>query len=132
VKFEDLSGREHFIDIRPSRWPRKNIGEGRGKFQTEVGNIIDEIYPDEIILEEFPCLGTGLYLDFFLPRRRLAVEVQGRQHRQFVAFFHKTKADFKAQQKRDILKEDWCKLNEITLIKIDTGTDEDKIRKAFA
>lgn len=132
MKFIDTKGREHSIDIRPSRWQVKAEGAGRGKFQTLVGSILEELFPGDIVLEEFPCCGERLFLDFFLPRRKLAVEVQGRQHREFVAFFHNTMADFKAQQKRDKVKEEWCKINEIKLVKIDTGSDEEKIRKAFA
>jgi len=132
MKFIDTKGREHKMDIRPSRWKVKEEFTGRGIFQTKVGTILEELYPGDILLEEFPCCGEGLFLDFFLPRRLLAVEVQGRQHREFVAFFHKTNADFKAQQKRDSVKQEWCERNNIRLVKIDTGTNEDKIRKAFA
>jgi hypothetical protein len=127
LKFTDTKGREHKIDIRPSRWKKKDVGNGRGLYQSKVGNILQEHFPHDIVLEEFPCSGEGLFLDFFLPRSKIAVEVQGEQHKRFVAFFHSTKADFIKQQQRDKRKELWCELNEIRLIKIDWGEKEEKI-----
>jgi len=127
VRFFDTRGREHKIDIRPSRWPRKEAGEGRGLFQSEVGEILDETYPTDIILEEFPCKGEGLSLDFFLPRRLLAIEVQGSQHHTFNPFFHHDKAAFKASQGRDKRKKEWCEINKITLIEIEWGEDRENI-----
>jgi hypothetical protein len=57
-------------------------------------------------------------LDFFLPQRMMAVEVQGIQHFQMNPFFHKTKADFENQKKRDVDKSFFCELNNIELIAI--------------
>ena len=127
MKFIDTRGRHHSIDVRPSKWPRKADGEGRGKFQTWVGDLLCGRYPSDIILEEFPCVGEGLHLDFFVPRKMVAVEVQGRQHNQFVEFFHGSADGFKAQRERDRRKEEWCELNGIRLIKIDVGEKEENI-----
>lgn len=127
MKFIDTKGREWKIDIRPSRWPRKTIGEGRGKFQSEVGEILAERFPADIILEEFPCKGEGLVLDFFLPRRKIAVEVQGTQHNSFNPFFHADKAAFLASKMRDKRKAKWCEVNDITLLIIEWGEDKENI-----
>lgn len=127
MKFIDTSGCEHSIDIRPSRWPKK--AKGRGKFQTQVGDIIAELFPGDIVLEEFPCKGERLFLDFFLPRSLIAVEVQGRQHHKYVEFFHGTKANFLKQKAKDRRKAQWCELNKIQLIKIDYGIPEETIKE---
>ncbi len=129
MKFFDTSGREHKIDIRPSKWKRKEVGEGRGLFQSKVGELLVQKYSAAIILEEFPCKGEGLFLDFFLPRKALAIEVQGSQHKKFSAFFHKTRDVFFASLKRDKRKEQWCEINNIQLIKIDWGEKETNILK---
>lgn len=131
MKFVDTKGREHKVDIRPSKWKKKEIGEGRGKYQSEVGIILEEMYPADTVLEEFPCCGEGLFLDFFLPRKKLAVEVQGAQHYKFNAFFHSSKADFKAQQGRDKRKAAWCEANGIRLVKIRWGEKEENVREAL-
>lgn len=127
MKFIDTKGREHSIDVRPSKWARKAEGEGRGKYQTKVGNILAEIYPGDIICEEFPCVGEGLQLDFFIPRKKVAVEVQGRQHNKFIEFFHVDADGFKAQCARDLRKAEWCELNKIRLVKIDVGEHRENI-----
>jgi len=62
----------------------------------------------------------------------LAVEVQGDQHHKFNPFFHKSKADFLAQRKRDKVKEKWCSINEIRLVKIDWGEDEENIKSKLS
>ncbi|MHA2063173.1 MAG: hypothetical protein ACXABY_02210 [Candidatus Thorarchaeota archaeon] len=129
MKFIDARGREHSVDIRPSRWERRAVGEGRGKFQSEVGNILSELFPGDVICEEFPCSGENLTLDFFVPRKKIAVEVQGRQHHQYVEFFHGDKAGFERQQKRDGRKHNWCELNNIRLVKIDTGQSRENVIK---
>ena len=129
MKFYDTRGKEYKVDIRPSKWKRKAAGEGRGKFQSRVGEILADRYPGDTILEEFPIPGERLTLDFFLPRRRLAVEVQGQQHYKFNSFFHKDKYEFRAAQERDLRKVAWCGMNNIDLIKIDTGSDEEFILK---
>ncbi len=127
MKFIDTKGREWSVDIRPSRWPLKAIGEGRGIFQSEVGEILAERWPHDIILEEFPCKGEGLALDFFLPRRKIAVEVQGTQHSTFNPFFHADKAAFLASKMRDKRKAKWCEVNDILLLKIEWGEDKENI-----
>ena len=129
MKFTDTRGREHSVDIRPSRWERKVTGEGRGKFQSLVGDLLAEIYPRDVICEEFPCSGDNLALDFFVPRKKIAIEVQGRQHGQFVEFFHGDKEGFDKQKKRDSRKEEWCRINKIRLIKINTGEKKENIIK---
>lgn len=131
MKFFDTSGREHRVDIRPSKWPKKEVGEGRGKFQSEVGDILEEVYPGRHILEEFPCVGERLFLDFFIPSKGIAVEVQGAQHHQFNRFFHKDKRAFAIQQENDKRKEEWCKVNDIKLIKINWGEKRENIIKAL-
>ncbi len=132
MNFYDTQGREHKVDLRPSKWPRKEIGEGRGKFQSEVGEIIAEMFPGYYVLEEFPCFGDNLHLDFFLFAKRLAVEVQGSQHHKFNPFFHKDKAAFVRQKSNDKRKALWCEINKIRLVKIDWGESEENIRKALA
>lgn len=131
MKFYDTNGREHKIDIRPSKWPKKEVGEGRGKFQSEVGEILEEVFPSHYILEEFPCVGERLFLDFFIPSKGLAVEVQGAQHHKFNPFFHKDKKAFATQQANDRRKQKWCEANEIRLVKINWGEKRENIIKAL-
>ena len=126
MKFYDTNGREHSIAVRPSKWPRKE--EGRGKFQSYVGEILSEVYSGYYVLEEFPCVGEGLFLDFYLPQKSLAIEVHGRQHYEFNDFFHRDKKAFARQKANDRRKREWCEVNNIVLVVIDVGENEEKIK----
>ena len=56
----------------------------------------------------------------------LAVEVHGRQHYEFVPYFHKSKAGFIKSLARDEDKKDWCEVNNIKLIVLSyLDTDDD-------
>ncbi len=119
---QQLSGREFNLDIRPSQHPMKSEGACRSKIQFQVGQRLKELYPRDVILEEV-YLPDGFYLDFFIPSRRIAIEVQGRQHDEFVPHFHGSKADFFKSKVRDNNKAKWCQINEIELKAI-TAVDE--------
>ncbi len=80
-------------------------------------HLLREFYTTERILEEVYLPGSGsLYLDFYLPVRQLAIEVQGRQHYEFSLFFHMTRSNFLFSQQRDRNKAEWCEINNITLL----------------
>lgn len=81
--------------------------------------LIKEKFPTLQILEEVsfsPKKGKVLYLDFYLPLRKLAFEVQGEQHFSFNSMYHTTPMDFLNQRKNDKIKKDWCDINGIDLI----------------
>ena len=59
---------------------------------------------------------ANMYLDIYFPKYKLGVEFQGQQHYKFPNFFHKTKAEFNAAKKRDKLKEELLKQNDIKYI----------------
>jgi hypothetical protein len=128
LKFKDFNGREHSIDLRPSRWKRKATGDGRGIYQSFVGEILAKEFPGEHVLEEFPCVGESGFLDFFLPSRMIAVEVHGTQHYTYNKYFHASRAAFIEQQKRDKRKAQWCEINNIKLIIIDYEEPEENVR----
>ena len=59
-----------------------------------------------------------LKFDFYLPRLNTCIEYDGVQHYEFVKHFHKSKRAFKLQQLRDQIKTEYCKNNNINLIRI--------------
>lgn len=109
----DLQGKSHKINIRPSKNEMRNEAACRSKLQYQTGQYLREKYPFDPILEDY--LLVGYYFDFFLPKRKMAVEIQGIQHDEFVPFFHKTKAKFKEAQIRDAAKQQLCDINGIKL-----------------
>lgn len=99
--------------------------KSRSKGHLLARELLHAKYPMETILEEVPLLGSktlrnkSLYADFFLPLKRLMIEVQGRQHTEYNSFHHKSKLDFHLGQMRDRKKQEWCDINNITLIVLD-------------
>lgn len=120
MKFKGLDGKTYGVDIRPSRWPRKDEGECKSRLQWRAGQVLDKVFPGEVILEEFYPPRQGFYIDFFLPRRKIAVEVDGGQHDAFNVFFHGTKENFLKAKARDALKNTWCEINGIRLVRTST------------
>ena len=60
---------------------------------------------------------SNLHFDFWLPKQRIAIEYDGRQHYIPINYFGGFEA-FQQQQERDRLKDQYCKDNHITLIRI--------------
>ena len=125
--FLSTNGRSYKLDIRPSKWPRKEPGESKSKFQQRVGEAVDKTFPTEVILEEFFIPGERLYIDFFLPRKSIAIEAHGGQHYEYNQFFHGTKENFKRSKERDARKKLWCEINQIKLVIIDTRDKEEEV-----
>lgn len=107
-----LDGKEHKLVLQSTK--RKT--RAKSAPHQKALSLLREILPGVVIFEEVTLPGCGLYLDIFMPSISIAVEVHGRQHYEFVPFFHKTKADFLLARKRDRDKLQWCDLNNITLV----------------
>lgn len=92
--------------------------ESKSKNQTKVKQFLRPHWEGNVCFEEMVLAGTRLSLDLVNLTKKIAVEVHGRQHEQFVPFFHKTKLDFADQIKRDEDKKKWCINNKIHLIEV--------------
>lgn len=81
--------------------------------------LLNETYPTLQVLEEVPMplkRGVTLYMDFYLPLKKICVEVHGEQHYKFVQFYHGNMVNFIKAQKRDREKEEWCYTNNIRYV----------------
>ena len=94
--------------------------------QYKLKSILKKIFPNFYFEEEYH-IGSGLRLDFYCPKLSLAFECQGPQHDQYNPFFFKTEKEFIEQKKRDRRKEKWCRLHDITLIKVREHELDEKI-----
>lgn len=81
--------------------------------------MLKEHFPFGYILEEVTLPGTGgLTADFFLPQKKLIVEVHGPQHYKYNTFFHRDISAMIAQRQNDRRKREFCELNEIDLVEL--------------
>lgn len=100
--------------------------ESKSGLHNKARLLLKKIFPFDVIHEDITLPGTKtrnrkslLYADFFLPNRRLIVEVNGEQHHKHIAFFHENLHDFYRASLRDKDKANWCLLNEITLVNLE-------------
>jgi hypothetical protein len=79
---------------------------------------LKQAFPNTRINSEYYVnyVGQKLFFDFHLPSLSIVVEVQGVQHTEFSPHFHGTAENFKAAQKRDRLKAEWCDINDMVLV----------------
>lgn len=108
----------------------------RSKFHIRARGLLKELFNSYRILEEVKLPGSTelhrksvLYLDFYIPSIKLAIEVHGQQHYEFCPFFHKSKADFLKGKARDEDKIAWCELNDIRLVTLKYTESDDEWRQ---
>lgn len=92
----------------------------RSNFETIVKNFLQQYWQNHFVCEELPIPKSGrLKFDFFNVTEGVAIEVQGKQHDEFIkGYFHKSRSDYLRQIKRDYFKEEFCQLNGFPLWKI--------------
>lgn len=120
MKLKGLDDKYHNVNIGQNTYPMKSEDACKSKIQYRCGQLIKSRFPGEVILEEFSIPGGRLYLDFFLPRLKLAFEIHGEQHDTFNGFFHGNIQGFHKSKTRDSNKSYWCKVNGIRLYEIRT------------
>jgi len=95
------------------------------KGETECRRVLSKIFNKPFLKcrPDFlrnPVTGNSfnLEIDCFEESMKLGVEYQGRQHYEYIEFFHKNKEHFLNQKYRDNMKKTMCKENKITLIEV--------------
>jgi hypothetical protein len=112
MQVKDLDGMSHNWHLT-GNMARGRI-DNRSSFHLKARELITNIFPTLQILEEVPIplrRSETLYLDFYLPLKKLCVEVHGEQHYGFVPFYHSNILTYLKSQKRDREKEEWCSIN---------------------
>lgn len=93
--------------------------DNRSSLHLVTRKVLSSHFPTLQILEETPIplrRNETLYLDFYIPLKKICVEVHGEQHYRFVPFYHTNVLNFLKSQKRDREKQEWCELNDIQYI----------------
>lgn len=107
-KIRDFKVTDTLID-----WTDDSLSE----FQLECKNLLEPYWKRDIVCEEFRLFGR-MSLDFFNVTKRIAVEVQGRQHSTYVPFMSGSRLGYLSQIQRDMKKQKWCEINDIQLVEI--------------
>ena len=108
----------------------------RSKLHISARKLLRQIFPYDTILEEVPLPGSHkpsrrstLFVDFLIPSESLAVDVNGRQHFEFVAHFHGDKVGFRKSKARDRDKANWLQINSIALVALSYSESEDEWKR---
>ena len=93
--------------------------------------LLTKSFPHSIITKEFSLKykGQQLYFDYFIKNYNILIEVQGRQHSEYVKHFHGDKQGFLESKKRDNLKKSYCEENNLTLVTINFDESIDSVDK---
>ena len=117
LRLKNINGREvnktvtnYIID-----WDKKS----KSQFQFNVKQFLRPLWCHQICFEEFPVYGTLQRVDFLNATKKIAIEVNGRQHTEYVEHFHKNKANYLKSIKRDWIKTEWLESNDYQLIEIE-------------
>ena len=76
---------------------------------TQVQSLLDELFPanpyKRVFAEHYvKYKGAKLFFDFYIKELGVFIEVQGRQHVEYIEHFHGNMRGFRAQKYRDNLK----------------------------
>lgn len=117
MKFYDIHGNLKGRDV--SKYLIDWNKESKSKVQFKTKQFLKQYWEKHICFEEFPVYGSRMTIDILNATKRIAVEVQGKQHRTFNKHFHKkSRVLFHDQIRRDSDKEKWLEANEFKFIEI--------------
>jgi len=118
MKFITLMGATRSVP-RAKKYLINWEAKSRSKIQKATKDFLKDFWQKHVVFEEFPVAGTKMSLDFYNANKKIAIEVQGRQHTEYTPFFHgNNKYNYINQLRRDQDKQSFCDLNDIRLIEI--------------
>jgi hypothetical protein len=109
-KFKDVPMHKYLID-----WDDDQDSE-------QSSQLADFLYPywrHDVVCCQVPCVGTRMSYDYVNVSKKVICEFDGNQHQNFIeGFFHKSREDYKAQIKRDILKDKLAEASGFKMVRI--------------
>lgn len=98
------------------------------KLADETYAFLKDVFPHNVIIREYYVRYkyTKLFFDFYIKELDILVEVQGRQHDEFVKHFHSDRESFLASKRRDNLKKEYCDKEGFVLLEIRSKKELDK------
>lgn len=109
------------LDGHEVKWrPKNGKKENCSALHLRARHLLKVVYPTVSVLEEVSIpirKRKNLFLDFYIPIYNLAIEVDGSQHFSYSKFFHGSKRKFSRAMDNDYYKEEFCNINNITLVR---------------
>lgn len=88
-------------------------------FSEEVLDFLHKYWKYDVVLAEWPVVGTRMRYDFVNLSKKIIVETDGIQHTKYSEHFHGgSRISYLLQIKRDLLKDKIAELNNFQLIRI--------------
>ncbi len=106
-------------------------GKSKSKLQYNVKQFFKPFWKTHTVLEEYTIPSSRLMVDFINLSKKIAVEVHGRQHDDFVEHFHVNRSGFLNSWRRDKEKREWVEMAGLTFIEIYEADIKDLSRKFF-
>jgi len=104
--------------------------------KTRIHELLSKFIFEEYLGVEFrkkrKVFGSNLELDGFNEELAIAFEHQGKQHYEYIPFFHRKPSNFKKQQMRDAEKRRLCNRHKVTLIEIPYTESANKKKLAWS
>ncbi len=116
MRITNLFGRE--VSFRHTKYVVDWDKKSKSNLQFTVKQFLKFFWRNDVVLEEFTIPASLLKVDFLNLTKKIAVEVHGRQHQNYVKHFHKSRAGFKKSFERDKQKEDWIRNSGFKFIEI--------------
>ena len=123
MKLYDINGNLQSKNVTKYRikWGKKS----RSKIQFAVKPLLKPLWVNQTVFEEFPVYGSMMKVDLLNSTKKIAIEVQGRQHTKFNKFFHGgSRMNYLRSIKIDQQKRKWLSNNGFKLIEI----NEDEVK----
>jgi very-short-patch-repair endonuclease len=108
--------------------------------ETELGELLKREFPHHHVFAQYPIKVESnrgratLYLDYCIPTLLLAFEADGRQHEEYIPFFHKDSRTFLRGRNNDKRKTQWLQDHGYTLIRFShrEKIDQESLRRKIA
>lgn len=117
MRLKNVYGR--YVNRNVSRYLIDWEAQSRSKAQFNTKQFLKQYWSSDIVYEEFPVYGTQMKVDILNATKKIAIEVQGRQHFSFNKFFHKnSRLKYLEAIKRDVKKMEWLESNDFLVIEV--------------
>ncbi len=118
LSFKTLTGRERTVSVAPYLidWePVKDVSQPTAR----VKAFLRPFWQHDTVCQEAPVAGSRMRLDLYNVSRSIVVEVSPKGSHAYNPFFHRgSVAVYRQALKREMDKERWCTLNQLTLCEL--------------